>query len=56
MDIRCEALSLDGIQTKPVTDVTAFVETRETARNANPLPSVSALSEYRKSYCETGSK
>lgn len=49
MDIRREALSTENIQTKPVTDVIAFVETRETARNANPAPSISALSEYRKS-------
>ncbi|XP_066924129.1 uncharacterized protein [Clytia hemisphaerica] len=49
MDIRREALSTEGIQTKPITDIIGFVETRETARNANPLASVSALSEYRKS-------
>ena len=49
LDIRFEALSTEGIQTKPVTDAIAFVETRETACNANPTSAVSELSEYRQS-------
>lgn len=49
LDIRREALSSDGIQTRSIADTIAFVETRETARDANPSSSVSALSEYRRS-------
>ena len=49
LDIRREALSTDGIQSKSVTDVIAFVESRETARNANPPSSVAAVSSYRRS-------
>ena len=49
MDIRREALSAEHIQTKPVTDVIAFIESKETARNANPITVVSSLSEYRRS-------
>ena len=49
IDIRREALSTEGIQIKPITEIIAFIETRETARNANPSSAVSALSEYRKS-------
>jgi len=47
-EIRCDALSTDGIQMKPVTDVIAFVENKETARNANPSTTLSALSAYRR--------
>ena len=50
VDIRREALSADGMQQKPVNDVIAFIETRETARNANPAYSLSAVSEYRRSF------
>lgn len=49
MDIRREFLSTEKIKTEPITDIIAFVETRETARNANSTPSVSAISEYRRS-------
>ena len=49
LDIHCDVLSTKGIQTKPITDTIAFVETRETACNANPTSVVSALSEYRQS-------
>ena len=56
MDIRREALSTDGMQTKPITEIIGFIETRETARNANPSSNVSALSEYRKSNRDTNSK
>ena len=50
IEIRREALSADGIQVRPIAQVIAFVESRETARNANPLSStLSALSTYRKS-------
>lgn len=50
IDIRREALSTEGILKKSVTNVIAFVETRETARNANhPSSTMSSLSTYRKS-------
>ena len=48
VDIRRDALSADDIQTRPVTDVIAFVENKETARNANPVSSVTTLSAYRR--------
>ena len=47
-DIRREALSTDQILSKPLTDMITFVESRETARNANPLSSVSVLSAHRR--------
>ena len=56
IDIRREALSTDSIQTKPISEIIGFVETRETARNANPSSSVSALSEYRKSNRDLSAK
>ena len=43
MDIRRKALSKEQIQTKAITDVIAFIESKETARNANPA-TVSSLS------------
>ena len=49
LDICCDVLSTKGIQTKAITDTIAFVETRETACNANSTSAVSALSEYRQS-------
>ena len=52
IEIRREALSSDGIQTKSIAETIAFVENRETARNANtnnPSSQVSAVSEYRRS-------
>ena len=48
VDIRREALSVLGIQQYPLNDIVAFVETRETARNANPATGVSAMSAYRR--------
>jgi len=42
-DIRREALSADGMQVKPVSQVVAFVESREIARNANPSSSLSII-------------
>lgn len=49
-DIRREALSTEEILKKSVTTVIAFVENRETARNANhPSSSMSSLSAYRRS-------
>ena len=48
IDIRREALSVRGIQEHPVTDIIAFVETRETARNANPAHVVQGMSAYRR--------
>lgn len=48
LDIRRDALSSDNIQKKPLTEVVAFVENRETARNANPVTTVSTLSVYRR--------
>ena len=43
-DIRREALSVEGIQKQSINDIIAFVETRETARDANQPSSVSAAS------------
>ena len=47
-DIRREALSAEGMQVKAVTEVIAFIESREIARNANPTSSLSALSSHRR--------
>ena len=47
-DIRREALSAEGMQAKAVTEVIAFIESREIARNANPTSSLSALSSHRR--------
>ena len=44
IDIRREALSVKGIQEQPITEIIAFVETRETARNANPSQGLQAVS------------
>lgn len=48
MDIRREALSVEGIQLKSVNDVIGFVEGREMARNALPSPCNSALSSFKR--------
>ena len=48
IDIRRDSLSSDNIQLKPVTEVIAYVENKETARNANVSTSISALSSYRR--------
>ena len=47
IDIRREALSVEGMQTKSVNEIIAFVESRETARNANQHSNVSAISNSR---------
>ena len=47
MDIRREALSTADMQEKSINEVIAFVESREMARNAMPLQSLSALSSYK---------
>ena len=47
IDIRREALSMSDIQDKPVNDVIGIIESREMARNATPLSSVSAMSSYK---------
>lgn len=48
MDIRREALSKKHIETKLITDIIAFIKSKETARNANSTTVVSSLSEYRR--------
>ena len=48
LDIRREALSTDNIQSKSINDVITFVESRETARNANTAQSLSAMSSRRR--------
>ena len=47
IDIRREALSVEGMQTKSVNEIIAFVESRETARNANQHLNISAISNSR---------
>jgi len=37
----------DGMQNKPINEVIAFIENKETARNANPSSGLSAISAYR---------
>ena len=46
LDIHRDALSTNNIQKRPLTEVIAFVENKETARNANPATSISTLSSY----------
>ena len=53
VDIRREALSVKGIQEQTVADIVAFVETRETARNANPAQMVNGMSSYKKNNSKT---
>ena len=48
IDIRREALGMKDIQEKSTNDVVAIIESREMARNATPLSSVSTLSSYRR--------
>ena len=47
LDIRREALSMPGIIDKPTNDVIGIIESRDIARNATPLSSVSAMSSYK---------
>ena len=47
LDIRREALSMTDIQDKHINDVVGIIESREMARNATPLSSVSAMSSYK---------
>ena len=46
-DIRREALSVTDMPSKSINDIIAFVETRETARDANKPLGVNAFSSYR---------
>ena len=55
VDIRREALSADGMQRRPVNEVIAFIENKETARNANPFSGLSSMSAYRRTYRNQGS-
>ena len=48
IDIRREAQSIEGMQTKPINDIIAFVESREKARNANQPSGLAAVSTYRR--------
>ena len=50
VDIRREALSADGMQKKPINEVIAFIESKETARNANSSSGVSTVSAYRRTH------
>jgi len=56
-DIRREALGSEDIQVKSIAQVIAFIESREIARNANShSPSLSALSSYRRSNCQSSGR
>ena len=46
-DIRRDALCPEGMLGKPINQIVAFVESRETARDANNLSNMSAISSYR---------
>ena len=48
VDIRREALSVNGIQRQSINDIIGFVEGREIARNANPILEISAVSGYKR--------
>ena len=48
VDIRREALGMPDIQDKSTNDVVSLIESREMARNATPLTSVSTMSSYRR--------
>ena len=50
VDIRREALSADGMQKKPINEVIVFIESKETARNANSSSGVSTVSAYRRTH------
>ena len=49
IDIRRDALATEDIHRKSVNELIAFIESRETARNANPSSSILGLSSYRRS-------
>ena len=49
MDIRRDAMATENILRKSVNDLIAFIESRETARNANPSSAIQSLSSYRRS-------
>ena len=49
IDIRREALATEDIHRKTVNELIAFIESRETARNANPSSAILGLSAYRRS-------
>ena len=48
LDIRREALSVNDIQQRSIREIIGFVESREIARNANPVVGVTAVSAYRR--------
>jgi len=54
VDIRREALSAYSMQKKPINEVITFIESKETARNANPASGVSAISTYRRNHKPLG--
>ena len=48
IDIRREALGMSDIQEKSTNDVVTIIDSREIARNATPLTSVSTMSSHRR--------
>ena len=48
IDIRREALSMSGIHDKTINEVISIIESKEMARNATPMSSVSTLSAYKR--------
>ena len=52
-DIRCEVLGIANILENPVNDVISMVETKETARNALPSATLSAVSSAKKQKNQT---
>ena len=47
-DIRREALSSQTLQSETINNVISFIESREMARNATPMASVSSVSSYKR--------
>ena len=47
-DIRREALSDQSLQSEPINKVITFIESREMARNATPVSTLSSLSSYKR--------
>ena len=48
LDIRHEALSCEGLSSKPIDDLVSFVERREMSRSATTSKSISAISTFRR--------
>ena len=48
VDIRREAQSVEGMLNKSINEIIGFVESRETARNANQPSGLAAVSNYRR--------